>query len=145
MTANTMLAIMNRDRLVFALQSVNRYFRAHREFCNEDMGTVPQDTIALILENCDITDDALRGATHLTSLRCLDLDSTAITDLALGAVASLPALEELWLECTAVTDEGLRQLHACRVLRFLSVVYTGVSAAGVADLKSAVPDVEISQ
>ena len=136
---------MSRRPLVFALQGDERYFRAHRDFSNGDMSTVPQDTIALSLEQCRIDDSAVFEVSRLSSLRCLDLDGTLITDRALGAVASLPLLEELWLECTAVTDVGLRLLHPCRALRYVSVAYTGVSAEGVAELESAIPGVEVSQ
>jgi hypothetical protein len=136
---------MNRRPLVFELQDDERYFRAHGDFNQENMSAVPHDTIALSLESCRVEDDGLRGLPRLTALRCLDLDSTAITDRALPTIASLPALEELWLECTALTDEGLRCLHDCRALKFVSVAYTGVSAAAVAALASAVPGLEVAQ
>ena len=63
---------------------------------------------------------------------------------ALHKLASLPKVEKLGLEgCQGVDDKALEVLAAWRTLKFVDVQETKVTAKGVAEFRSARPDVKL--
>jgi len=52
-------------------------------------------------------------------------------------------LQFLNLSETQVTDAGLVHLKSLKGLTYLGLLRTGVTAEGVADLQSAIPDVKV--
>jgi Leucine Rich repeat len=93
-----------------------------------------------------ITDKGLEDLAGLTALETLDLRATQITDAGLSKLQSLPKLQTLELGNTAVTDQGLRALQAFRSLRRINLLNCkGVTAAGLAELKKALPNCQVVQ
>jgi hypothetical protein len=60
-------------------------------------------------------------------------------------LATLPELRYMILQETAISDAGLVDLAACKNLRTLYLGETKVSAEGIARLKKALPECDISQ
>lgn len=61
-------------------------------------------------------------------------------------MAALKELQSLDLHgCPDVTDVGLKDLAELKGLRKMDLRVTGVTDAGVADLRKALPDCEISR
>lgn len=92
-----------------------------------------------------IDDDALVHLAALVELRELDLSLTKVTDPGLVHLANLPQLEKLSIDSHAgfskpvVTDEGLKTISRLQTLESLSLVGARVTAAGVRELKTALP------
>lgn len=64
--------------------------------------------------------------------------------MGLKDLAALKNLQELDLDgCDGLTDVGLKELATLKGLKRLSLHYTKLSDAAVADLKKALPDCEI--
>jgi hypothetical protein len=99
--------------------------------------------VSLNLRGAAVTDDGLKHLAGLPELRRLHLEKTAITDKGLAHVAGLSELEYLNLYGTKVTDEGIKQLAALKKLKRLYVWQTGVTESGMAELKQALPDLQI--
>jgi hypothetical protein len=57
----------------------------------------------------------------------------------------LPHLGDSDLAFTSITDAGLKQLPLLTNLKYISLLHTAVTAAGVEDLKSALPHTMIHQ
>ncbi len=71
-------------------------------------------------------------------------NSTRLTDDGLAHLAGLTSLETLHLEGCQITDEGLKHLEKLSNLKELYLVHdSGVSAAGVARLKQALPRTQV--
>jgi hypothetical protein len=80
----------------------------------------------------------------LRKLTFLDLDDSGVAGRDLGFLAGLDRLESLFLDDNAkVADDGVRYLAGLRGLKRLNVLNTGVTAAGLARLKKALPRTEI--
>jgi hypothetical protein len=125
-------------RLVFGLKGKPGHVGGNH-FKDEDLVSVPENTVFLDLECSAVTDAGLLSLGKLPSLRCLDVDSTKITDRSMERIAQFEALEELWVEETAITDAGLDPLVKLKNLKFISVMYTEVTDAGVDRLRAAIP------
>ena len=54
-------------------------------------------------------------------------------------------LHDLTLGGSQITDAGLMHLKGLRNLKHLTLVHTSVTAAGVQELKKALPDVKVIQ
>jgi hypothetical protein len=66
-----------------------------------------------------------------------------VTDAGLKYLAGLKQLQTLNLYGTEVTDAGLKELAGLKQLRELDLFLTKVTAKGKADLKKALPGLEI--
>ncbi len=99
----------------------------------------------LLLNETPVTDAGLAYLQRLADLRELSLYHTRVTDDGLGSLAGLANLRDLTLSGPHITDHGLARLTGLRNLRHLYLSQTGVSPAGVAELKKALPKVEVIQ
>ena len=121
----------------------------------------------LTLDFTRITDEGLKNLADLTSLRELRLGAfqvsdfgvmelkklknlevlalyqTRVTDRCLTDVSEFARLRELYLGGTGITDEGLAEIKKLKNLRVLNLVDTRVTPAAVADLRKAMPGVEV--
>jgi uncharacterized membrane protein len=79
----------------------------------------------------------------LSSLRRLNLQNTAVSDEGLAAISSLRDLQYLNLAGTRISDKGIIHLSKLNRLRQLFLYQTDVTAAGIQDIKTALPDIEI--
>ncbi|HVS37946.1 MAG TPA: hypothetical protein VMS17_20470 [Gemmataceae bacterium] len=69
-----------------------------------------------------------------------------MTDAGLKELAGLKQLQALYIGDTAVTDAGLKELAALKQLKRLDLVHCkGVTDAGVAELKKALPGADIEK
>jgi hypothetical protein len=73
----------------------------------------------------------------------LDLTDSGITDAGLAHLKNLPKLEWLRLDGTEVTDAGLEHIKGMPQLRLIHLYATHVTERGVADLRKALPNLEI--
>ena len=80
----------------------------------------------------------------LKKLKYLNLDNTAVDDDGLQVIATLPELGTLTLNETGITDDGLEHLQACKSLKKLEVRLTAVGKKAVAQLKEAIPGLEVA-
>ena len=125
--------------------------------------------VSFYLQPDSVSDDSLRLLQDLNKIACLNLRGTPITDKGLEQLQGLQTLTRLHLEMTRITDTGLKHLKGLKNLTYLNLYGTRVSdkglehlkgltqlrklylwqtdvtSAGSADLKRALPDLEIVQ
>lgn len=99
----------------------------------------------VVLSCPHLTDRGLAKLSNLHSLKELQIDSEAITDKGLEYIGGLENLEEMALFCPQITDEGMKHLRGLLKLRTLRVEGTGVTANGAAELRDALPNVEVNR
>ena len=116
----------------------------------------------------DVTDRGVAALAGMTQMRCLDLYWTGITDAALASLAkmthleyihigqtqikgpglvhlaALQRLESLSVENTDVDDHWLRYLKGLHSLKRLVLWGTRISFRGLADIKAALPNTQMS-
>lgn len=93
-----------------------------------------------------ISDKGLETLARMTSLEALDLRATQVTDTGLAKLRALPRLKHLKLGNTAITDQGLANLRPIKSLTSVNIHNCkGVTAKGIADLRNALPDCQVSQ
>jgi hypothetical protein len=98
----------------------------------------------LVLEGTEVTDAGLAYLKDLTNLRELDIGDTRVTDAGLVNLKELKNLRVLKLRgTTAVTDAGLAHLKGLTALQVLELTGTKASAVGIAELRLALPNVEV--
>ena len=90
-----------------------------------------------------ITDTGLRFLCGIPTLRHLDLCAHMVTDEGATALANLAGLEILWLTRCSITDASVPVLGGLRSLTELNVSFTGITAAGVSHLRSALPNTRL--
>lgn len=100
--------------------------------------------VDLNLADTPVTDSDLANIAGLTNLTRLHLEKTAVTDAGLEHLRSLVNLTYLNLYGTQVSDQGLPHLKGLTNLSNLYLWQTKVTEAGVQDLKTALPDLEIT-
>jgi len=100
--------------------------------------------VELNLASTKIKDADLANIKGLINLNRLHLENTPITDAGLVHLKGLVKLNYLNLYGTAVTDAGLKQLEGTTQLKNLYLWQTKTTEAGVANLKKALPQVDIS-
>jgi hypothetical protein len=103
---------------------------------------------SLYLSACGrVTDGGLAHLKKVADLERLWVTANGrITDEGMRSVAELTKLR--WLSlfgCKGVTDEGVRRLKGLSGLRFVFLGRTGVTDAGVAELRKALPGCEVSR
>jgi len=113
-----------------------------------DKALVPlKDVLGLVelnLASTKIKDADLANIKGLINRNRLHLENTPITDAGLVHLKGLVKLNYLNLYGTAVTDAGLKQLESMTQLKNLYLWQTKTTEAGVANLKKALPQVDIS-
>jgi uncharacterized membrane protein len=108
------------------------------------LATAAPQIAELNLQNAALDDDGLASLGDLSSVTRLRLSRDAITDRGLHALERLPRLESLNLYGNAaITDAGLDSLARIPTLRRVYLWQTAVTAAGVARLRAARPDVNV--
>jgi RNA polymerase sigma factor (sigma-70 family) len=98
---------------------------------------------ALDVTDTRVADNGLKELAGLKQLRSIYLADTDVGDEGLKALTGMQELRTLDLSRTWVTDAGLKTLAALRQLRTVRVDATQVTDAGIAELKKALPQVEI--
>ncbi len=98
------------------------------------------------LELCvtQVTDAGMKHVGKLSSLTRLLLKDTSVGDEGLRNLLSCSKLDHLCLIRTQVTDKGLVHLAALPSLKRIDLHYNNLTPAGIAALKSALPDCDIS-
>ncbi len=97
----------------------------------------------LTLFGTKVTDAGVKELAKLMGLQTLFLGGTKITDAGLKELAGIKNLQSLSLVATKVTDKGLKELVALNSLQQLNLINTKVTAVGVADLRKALPRLQI--
>ena len=97
----------------------------------------------LNLRGREITNAGLVNIKDSKGLLRLHLEKTKITDDGLQDLKGLENLEYLNLYGTEVTDAGLKHLAGLKKLKKLYLWQTKVTDAGVAELKAAIPEIQI--
>jgi len=100
--------------------------------------------VELNLGGAQIKDADLSQIEGLTNLHRLHLENTPVTDAGLAHLKGLVNLTYLNLYGTAITDSGLEQLRGLTQLKNLYLWQTKTTEAGVANLKQALPNLDIS-
>ena len=98
----------------------------------------------LDLGNTRTTDEALKALPQFKNLTRLHLENTQVSDAGLEYLKRLTYLEYLNLYGTQVSDEGLQQLAGLSNLRKLYLWQTNVTPEAAAQLKEAVPGLEVN-
>jgi len=97
----------------------------------------------LVLHGEKIGDADVAHLSELTELRLLYLLMTNVSDAGLVHLKKLKNLQTLILD-TPVTDAGLVHLKSLKGLRYLGLWGAGFTGEGIADLKSALPNVKMT-
>jgi len=108
------------------------------------LAPVAASVVTLDLQQTKVTDAGLAALTPFTKLRKLQLQNTALSDAGLEHLGKLVSLEILNLYGTGVTDAGLKHLARLRNLRKVYLWQSKVTAEGAANLRAAVPGVEVN-
>jgi mono/diheme cytochrome c family protein len=103
------------------------------------VGVVDLNLAGTRFQDADLVN--LEGLTNLTRLH---LENTPITDAGMVHLQGLANLTYLNLYGTAITDAGLKQIEGLTKLEHLYLWQTKTTAEGVANLKRALPAVDIS-
>ncbi|WP_020597383.1 leucine-rich repeat domain-containing protein [Spirosoma panaciterrae] len=104
---------------------------------------VSKQLVWLKLGDTQISDAALAQVAKLENLQKLHLEQTKITDAGLKQLKNLPNLEYLNLYGTHVTDAGLTELTSLKNLKTVYLWQTKVTDQGVANLKKAMPKLDV--
>lgn len=91
----------------------------------------------------DVTSEGFSQIKAMTGLVQLALAGTAFTDECLQYLNGLPSLTGLTFMDSPISDVGLRHLHAVKKLSSLYLTRTKVTAAGVAALRTALPECKV--
>lgn len=108
-----------------------------------NLAALPELTI-LFLDGTAISDAGLRHIAMIKTLESLTLCHNDIGDPGVTSLAQLPNVRSLNLNGTHVTDAGLRALEQSTKLAVLQVNPSRVTAAGVAELRRALPNTQIA-
>jgi hypothetical protein len=99
----------------------------------------------ITLDRTLITDEGLKELTAIKSLEWLSLEDAPITDVGLEHLTKLEHLEWLIVDGDAVTDKGLKQLAKIPSLKHVRLKGTKVTKEGIAELKLALPAIEVNK
>ena len=98
----------------------------------------------LSLSQCAVGDATAALLARAPRLRRIDLRGTATSDAGVRALCALPHLEELVLARTRITDSAVERLAAMPALRCVFVWSTGVTAKGLAELRTCKPKLYVN-
>lgn len=102
-----------------------------------------QQIVWLKLGDTQVTDAALTQIALLKNLQKLHLEQTNVTDVGLKQLKGLNNLEYLNLYGTHITDAGLTELEGLKNLKTVYLWQTNVTEQGIANLKKAMPKLDI--
>ena len=91
-----------------------------------------------------VGDEGMAVVGQLKNLSRLHLEKTEVTDDGLSHLQDLERLEYLNLYGTAVSDAGLTHLSSLERLRSLYLWQSNATPEGVAQLKTALPDLDVN-
>jgi serine/threonine protein kinase/Leucine-rich repeat (LRR) protein len=91
------------------------------------------------LGHTQVTESGLARFRNCKKLKVLDLDVLAVGDASVTPFADCNNLEQLNLSMTQVTDRGIARFKECKSLKSLNLRGTKITAAGIDDLKAALP------
>lgn len=117
-----------------------------RTFGDAQAALLPKINVQIVwlkLGDTEISDAALAQVAKLKNLQKLHLEQTSVTDAGLKNLKGLTNLEYLNLYGTAITDAGLTELADLKNLKTVYLWQTNVTQAGLANLKKAMPNLEI--
>lgn len=97
----------------------------------------------LKLGDTEVSDATLAQVAKLKNLQKLHLEQTNVTDAGLKQLKGLDNLEYLNLYGTGVTDAGLVELATLKNLKTIYLWQTKVTEQGIANLKKAMPNLEV--
>lgn len=131
---------------LLALKSLQELHLDHTEITDQGLSLIAalHGLQVLDLKGTKITDAGIARLRPLTNLRGLYLTRTRISDAGLRYVAHLKTLETLILWDTAVGDDGIIHLHSMPALREVILWGTAVTDAGADELRSALPQCDVS-
>lgn len=107
------------------------------------LGPVIPKMVAVDLSATSVTDASITLLAKAPDLRMVRLSETGITDASMDTLAKLTKLESVNLYGTKVTDAGVKKLSALTNLKRLYLWQTAVTPEAIAELKKALPAVEI--
>ena len=87
-----------------------------------------------------ITDASLEVIGRMPTMTHLDLCAHMVTDEGVKALSALDNLRIVWLSRCSITDRSVDALSRLQSLKELNVSHTGVTSAGLARLRDALPD-----
>ncbi len=99
----------------------------------------------LILTECRLGPNSLRGLEFFPTLNDVDLSGSSVQDAHLINFRNLRSLKTLRLTATAISDVGLLRVATAPNLKEVDVSRTRVTDAGIARLKSARPDIKVTK
>ena len=99
--------------------------------------------VAVDLSATSVTDASIAKLATATNLRMVRVSETGITDASMDTLAKLTKLESVNLYGTKVTDAGVKKLTALPNLKRLYLWQTAVTPEAIAEIKKALPAVEI--
>jgi hypothetical protein len=99
--------------------------------------------VAVDLSATSVTDASIAKLAAATNLRMVRVSETGITDASMDTLAKLTKLESVNLYGTKVTDAGVKKLTALPNLKRLYLWQTAVTPEAIAEIKKALPAVEI--
>ncbi len=108
-----------------------------------NLGPVISKMVSVDLSATGITDRSVALLSAAQDLRMIRLNETAVTDASIDSLAKLKNLESINLFGTQVTDAGVKKLAALPKLKRLYLWQTAVTEAAMAELKKALPELEI--
>ncbi|MFD2936081.1 c-type cytochrome domain-containing protein [Spirosoma flavum] len=117
-----------------------------RTFSDAQAALLPKLSAQIVwlkLGDTQISDATMVQVAKLKNLQKLHVEETNVTDAGLKQLKSLLNLEYLNLYGTAVTDAGLTELIGLKNLKTVYLWQTKVTEQGIANLKKAMPKLEI--
>ena len=127
---------------------------AKKEFNNSSLEKLPKfvtkfnSITELILSGSSVTSVGLAHLSKLPKIESLDVSNIDLTGDGAKTLASLGDVlsSDLVLENTGIDDAGLKHLESLNHLKYVSLTGNdGVTEAGVASLKQAIPGLEVEQ
>jgi mono/diheme cytochrome c family protein len=107
------------------------------------LSKLSEQIVWLKLGDTEITDATLVQVAKLKNLQKLHVEQTRITDAGLQQLKGLANLEYLNLYGTEVTDAGLTELTNLKNLKTVYLWQTKVTEEGLANLKKAMPNLDV--
>lgn len=101
------------------------------------------DPKVAVLSYREIDDDDVVALSQLQSLEQVELSGTNVTDKGVRALVGLPELRSLDLSFTRITDDVIKALCTMESLEVVAIDGSGVSVAGIDELRRCRPSVTI--
>ena len=98
----------------------------------------------LSLEGTRVDDSIANWLSTASLLRELDLSSTRIGDVVIEKLPSAAPIETLWLTGSRVSDASVNRIISMKSLKHVDVQRTAVTENGLAQLRTARPDLDLN-